>query len=521
MNIFLSIIDTLNIFIKAIRFSVINIPAENSNSQLIRLMGFLNPYFIIHRQVPQGQRIKNFLESLGPMFIKFGQLLSTRTDVIPVEITKFLAGLTDQCKPFSSNTARKIIEESLRISLDDVFEDFEDEPLAAASLAQVHKARLRKSSELVVIKVLRPGIQKKVRRNIGVMKVAGFFINLLYKESQRLKLNAVIADYERTILKELDLKVEAANTSVTRKNFANSDLLYIPKVYWDHTSVNVLTLEEIDGIPCTDTLSMDALGIDRKILAENGVRIFLDQVFRDNFFHADMHPGNIFISKKNVASPSYIAIDCAIVGSLSKEDQYNLARMLQATLKQDYHQLSQLFIGAGWVNSTTNKSELEQTLRATCEPIFEKPLSEIEFGQLLLYLFDSTRPFGLSVQPSLILLQKTLIHIEGMGREIYPHLDFWGLAEPYLDNWIENQFSPFKLKEFLEKNKYDLLDKATSFPGEIFGLLDNIKFLANDGQKHADLVRNLQVSLQNQRNWQNLTIIILIGIIMALLATRF
>ncbi len=207
-------------------------------------------------------------------------------------------------------------------------------------------------------------------------------------------------------------------------------MLFIPKVFWDYTRVNVLTLEEIDGIACTDIDSMDELGIDRKVLAENGVKIFLDQVFRDNFFHADMHPGNIFVSKENIEQPSYIAIDCAIVGSLSREDQYNLARMLQATLKQDYEKLSELFIGAGWVSSQTNKAELEQALRATCEPIFEKPLSEIEFGSLLLYLFDSTRQFGLSVQPSLILLQKTLIHIEGMGREIYKDLDFWGLAEP-------------------------------------------------------------------------------------------
>ena len=262
---------------------------------------------------------------------------------------------------------------------------------------------------------------------------------------------------------------------------------------------------------------MDKLGINRKTLAENGVKIFLDQVFRDNFFHADMHPGNIFVSKENTELPSYIAIDCAIVGSLSREDQYNLARMLQATLKQDYVKLSELFIGAGWVSSQTNKSELEQALRATCEPIFEKPLSEIEFGSLLLYLFDSTRQFGLSVQPSLILLQKTLIHIEGMGREIYKDLDFWGLAEPYLDQWINKQFSPIKLREFLENNHYEILEKASSFPGEIFDLLDNIKFLANDGKKNADRVKILETGLQNHRKWQNLTILTLVGIIMFLL----
>ena len=521
MNIFLSFLDCLKILFQALRFGIVNIPAENSHSVAIRALGFLNPFFIVNRKISHGLRIKRFLESMGPMFIKFGQLLSTRTDVVSLEIASHLKELTDQCKPFPAKLAKEMIESSLKIKIEDVFEDFEDMPLAAASLAQVHRAKTKNTSERVVIKVLRPGIHKKVRRNVQLLKVGGFLINLFYKESDRLKLQNVIHDYEKTIFNELDLKVEAANTTVTKKNFADSDLLFIPKVFWDQTTVNILTLEEIDGIACTDIHSMDELGINRRILAENGVRIFLDQVFRDNFFHADMHPGNIFVSKVNIKRPSYIAVDCAIVGSLSREDQYNLARMLQATLKQDYYKLSELFIGAGWVSSQTNKTELQQTLRATCEPIFEKPLSEIQFGNLLLYLFDSTRQFGLSVQPSLILLQKTLIHIEGMGREIYEDLDFWGLAEPYLDQWINKQYSPMKLKEFLENNQYEILDKASSLPGEIFDLLDNIKFLANDGKKNADLVKSLETNLQNQRKWQNLTIIMLIGIIVALVINRF
>ncbi|MDC0014851.1 AarF/UbiB family protein [Gammaproteobacteria bacterium] len=520
INFFLSLFDILNIFLKMMWFGVINIPAENSSSRTIRCVRFLNPFYLLTRGSPAGQRITSFLESLGPMFIKFGQLLSTRSDVVPAEIIGFLNTLTDQCKPFPAKDAKNIIERSLGINLQDVYKNFEEAPMAAASLAQVHRAQLISSSEHVVIKVLRPGIHKKVQRNIGVMKVMGFLVNLFYRESHRLKLNEVIGDYERTIKQELDLKVEAANTSATRKNFANSELLYIPKIFWDHTSVNVLTLEEIDGLACTDTASMDRLGINRKKLAENGVRIFLDQVFRDNFFHADMHPGNIFVSKENVQTPSYIAIDCAIVGSLTQEDQYNLARMLQATLKQDYPKLAKLFIGAGWVNSNTQQSVLEQTLRATCEPIFSRPLSEIEFGKLLLYLFDSTRQFGLSIQPSLILLQKTLIHIEGMGREIYAGLDFWGLAEPYIDNWVMSQYSPAKLKDFLEQNKFELLDRATGLPGEVFDVLDNIKFLTQDSKKYSNLVQEMQASFHSQRKWQNLTIIILTGIIMVLLINR-
>ena len=243
MNIFLTILDCLKILFQAFRYGIVNIPVDNSDSAVIKAVGLLNPFFVINRKIPHGLRIRNFLESLGPMFIKFGQLLSTRTDAVSIEITSHLKGLTDQCNPFSTQVAKEIIEKSLKISIDDVFEEFQDVPLAAASLAQVHKAKLKGTSENVVIKVLRPNIHKQVQRNVRVMKAGGFLVNLFYKESDRLKLKDVIHDYEKTIFKELDLKVEAANTAVTKKNFSDSDLLFIPKVFWDHTTVNVLTLE--------------------------------------------------------------------------------------------------------------------------------------------------------------------------------------------------------------------------------------------------------------------------------------
>ena len=445
-----------------------------------------------------GKKLANYLESLGPIFTKFGQLLSTRTDVLDYKTAKELESLTDSCKPFNVSIFKKIVESELGDSIENIFLSFDDKPLAAASLAQVHSAVL-KNGEEVVIKVLRPNIEKNVKKNLRLLKAAARIFSYLYKDSYRLKPNEVIRDYETTILKELDLKLEASNTNLTRKNFLNSKELYIPEVYWDLTTSNVMVLERIDGIPCTDIKQIEDHGIDKKKLAENGVMIFLNQVFRDNFFHADMHPGNIFVSKKNPDDPGYIAIDCAITGSLSNDERYILARMLQSVLKQNYKSLANLFISSGWVNSDTNNTELENTLRACCEPIFEKPLSEIEFGKLLLYLFQSTRQYGLSLQTSLVLLQKTLIHIEGMGRQIYPELDFWGIAEPYLDDWLKEQFSPLKLKDYILENKEDLLFKASEVPVIVYEALDELRSYSKTKKSNDEKISNLELQLSNQK----------------------
>ena len=445
-----------------------------------------------------GKKLANYLESLGPIFTKFGQLLSTRTDVLDYKTAKELESLTDNCKPFNVSIFKKIVESELGDSIENIFLSFDDKPLAAASLAQVHSAVL-KNGEEVVIKVLRPNIEKNVKKNLRLLKAAARILSYLYKDSYRLKPNEVIREYETTILKELDLKLEASNTNLTRKNFLNSKELYIPEVYWDLTTSNVMVLERIDGIPCTDIKQIEDHGIDKKKLAENGVMIFLNQVFRDNFFHADMHPGNIFVSKKNPDDPGYIAIDCAITGSLSNDERYILARMLQSVLKQNYKSLANLFISSGWVNSDTNNTELENTLRACCEPIFEKPLSEIEFGKLLLYLFQSTRQYGLSLQTSLVLLQKTLIHIEGMGRQIYPELDFWGIAEPYLDDWLTEQFSPLKLKDYILENKEDLLFKASEVPVIVYEALDELRSYSKTKKSNDEKISNLELQLSNQK----------------------
>mgnify|MGYP005656686563 FL=1 len=447
---------------------------------------------------PNGKKLAKYLESLGPIFTKFGQLLSTRTDILDFQTAKELESLTDSCKPFDVSKFKKIVESELGNSIENIFDTFEETPLAAASLAQVHAAILKNGNE-VVIKVLRPNIEKSVKKNLRLLKAAARIFSYIYKDSFRLKPNEVIRDYETTILKELDLKLEASNTNLTRKNFLDSSELYIPEVYWDLTTSKVMVLEKIDGIPCTDIKQIEDHGINKKALAENGVMIFLNQVFRDNFFHADMHPGNIFVSKKNPSNPGYIAIDCAITGSLSNDERYTLARMLQAVLKQNYKSLANLFITSGWVNANTNNIELENTLRACCEPIFEKPLSEIEFGKLLLYLFQSTRQYGLSLQTSLVLLQKTLIHIEGMGRQIYPELDFWGIAEPYLDNWLTEQFSPLKLKDYIVENKEDLLFKASEVPGIVYEALDELRSYSKNKESNAKKIEELEVQLSNQK----------------------
>ena len=447
-----------------------------------------------------GRKLRLSLESMGPMFIKFGQLLSTRTDLLSSNVAKELQKLTDQCKPFDAYQSKKIIESELGGSIEEFFEYFDESPFAAASLAQVHKATLKNTSQKVVIKILRPNIKREVEKNVKLLKSFASIFAITFKESDRLKPLEVVRDYEKTIFRELDLKLEASNTNLTRKNFSGSKILYIPEVYWDLSTSKMLVLEEIEGIPCTDIDKIDAAGVDKKKLAENGVQIFLDQVFRDNFFHADMHPGNIFVDKNNTENAGYVAVDCAICGSLTNEERYTLARMLQAVIKQKYHTLAKLFINTGWVDKNSNITDLENTLRACCEPILEKPLSEIEFGKLLLYLFDSTREYGLSVQPSLVLLQKTLIHIEGMGRQIYPELDFWSLAEPYLENWIREQFNPTKLKNYIFENKEEILESIKETPGMFYEIVDEIRNINIASNKNNDLMIELDKRIKRLKN---------------------
>ncbi len=412
---------------------------------------------------PRGVRIREALEDLGPLYIKFGQMLSTRRDLLAADVAEELAKLQDEVPPFGQDKAIAIIEKSLDTPLEQLFSAFSPEPLASASIAQVHAARLHDGRE-VVVKVVRPNLEAVIRQDVALLLLLAKWVQRYSADGRRLRPVEVVQDYEQTIIDELDMQREAANTSVLRRNFSESDLLYIPEVYWDYTGRDVLVMERIDGIPVSDIEAIRAQGIDMKALAERGVEIFFTQVFRDNFFHADMHPGNIFIARTNPSKPQYIGIDCAIMGSLSDFDRYYLARNLIAIFDRDYRLVAQLHVECGWVPAKTRVQDFEAAMRSTCEPVFEKPLGEISFGQLLLYLFQTARRFDMEIQPSLVLLQKTMLAIEGLGRDLYPDLDLWQTAKPYLDNWMKERYAPTGLVHQLRQQAPQWLEQLPQLP---------------------------------------------------------
>lgn len=394
----------------------------------------------------RGEALRKAMEDLGPVFIKFGQILSTRRDLLPPDMADELAHLQDRVPPFAADKARALIEQELGDSIDNLFRSFNDTALASASIAQVHAAIL-KTGEDVVVKVIRPGLRPIIAQDIAWLFTLARSAEAVSADARRLRLTEVVSDYEKTIYDELDLQREAANTSQLARNFADSTILYVPKIFWPLCRQRVLVMERIYGIPVTDLAALEDQGTDMKKLAERGVEIFFTQVFRDSFFHADMHPGNIFVSNKTPWDPQYIAIDCGIIGTLTAEDQEYLALNLLAFFKRDYHKVAQLHIDSGWVPKETKVNELESAIRTVCEPIFERPLKDISFGHLLLRLFQTARRFNMEVQPQLVLLQKTLLNIEGLGRQLYPELDLWSTAQPYLENWMRRRHSPKQLAQ--------------------------------------------------------------------------
>ncbi len=400
----------------------------------VRFLRFFAPWHYITRQAPRGVRIRQALEDLGPIFVKFGQILSTRQDLLPDDIATELARLQDQVPPFPGDRARALVEKALGKPVEANFRRFEETPLASASVAQVHAATLL-TGEDVVVKVLRPDIEPVIRRDVGLLYYLAGLAERYWREGRRLRPREVVAEFEKTLLDELDLQREAANASQLRRNFQDSGMLYVPEVYWPWCRRNVMVMERIYGIPVSDLDALRAAGIDMKLLSERGVEIFFTQVFRHNFFHADMHPGNIFVAPDG----RYMAVDFGIMGTLSSEDQRYLAENFLAFFRRDYRRVAELHVESEWVPPGTRIEEFEAAIRTVCEPIFERPLKDISFGHLLLRLFQTARRFNMEIQPQLVLLQKTLLNIEGLGRQLYPELDLWQTAKPFLERWMSEQ----------------------------------------------------------------------------------
>ena len=423
----------------------------------------LNP---IPKRVPKAKRLRLALVDLGPIYIKFGQILSTRKDLLPEDLAIELEKLQDKVPPFNAKIAQRIIEDALGESVHEVFSEFDSQALASASIAQVHSAKLNNGQE-VVVKVIRPNLEKTINKDIAIMMMAAKLLERYAKDGKRLRPVDIVNDYQHTIFGELDLMSEAANASQLRRNFNDSPLLYVPEVHWDYCRPNVMVMERIYGTPIGDTEQLINRGTNMKVLAERGVEIFFRQVFKDSFFHADMHPGNIFVAHNDPQAPQYIAIDCGIVGTLNETDQDYLARNLLAFFNQDYHEVARLHVESGWVGSDTKINEFEAAIRSVCEPIFEKPLAEISFGQLLLRLFQTARRFNMEVQPQLVLLQKTLLNIEGLGRQLYPELDLWNTAKPYLEQWMHQRIGPKAIWRELKRQAPAWIQHAPHMPETI------------------------------------------------------
>jgi len=457
-----TIIRMLSIQRVLVKYSLDDIIKETHLLRPLRFLFYLAPRRR-DRSAPIGERIRLALEELGPIFVKFGQAISTRRDLLPPDIADELAKLQDAVPPFPAEQAIGILNEAYERNVDDVFDRFDVEPLAAASIAQVHTAKLHNGGE-VIVKVLRPGVQEQIEGDLDVLRVLAGLADRYWEHGKRLKPLEVVNEYEHTILDELDLMREAANAAQLKRNFEGSDMLYVPDVYWDYCRPEVLVQERIYGTPVSDMDALRAAGTNIQVLAENGVEIFFTQVFRHNFFHADMHPGNIFVITTDPERPRYAAVDFGIVGTLSPEDQRYLAENFLAFFDRDYHRIAKLHLDSGWVPAGTRVDQLETAVRTVCEPIFNKPLAEISFAQVLMRLFRVAQRFNVEVQPQLILLHKTLFNIEGLGREMYPQLDLWKTAHPVLKQWMSEQIGGRALLKDVRENLPQLRDAMRELP---------------------------------------------------------
>ncbi|WOH36073.1 ubiquinone biosynthesis regulatory protein kinase UbiB [Thalassotalea fonticola] len=454
-----------------------------------------------HKKEPIERRFRLAIETLGPVFIKFGQMLSTRRDLLSPELATELALLQDKVNAFDGDKAKAIIisaigEQAFKLH----FRDFDTTPLASASIAQVHTATFlnteTEEQQNVVIKVLRPGIDKVIKADLKVMQTFARLVTKFYSEGKRLRPVEVVNEYKKTILDELDLLRETANAIQLKRNFNNDNVLYVPEVHSEYCFKNVMVMERIYGIGVGDVEQLKANNVNMQLLAERGVEVFFTQVFRDSFFHADMHPGNVFVNATNPDDPTWIAIDCGIVGTLNKEDKRYLAENFVAFFNRDYHKVAQLHVDSGWVPANTSVDEFEFAIRRVCEPIFEKPLAEISFGQVLVNLFNTARRFNMEVQPQLVLLQKTLLYIEGLGRQLYPQLDLWKTAKPFLEDWVKEQMGPKALFSSIKSSFPFWAEKMPELPNLVYDYLKT-------GKESALAQQTLLVELKLQQQRQH------------------
>ena len=467
----------------------LNRPVIGKHSALLRWLSYLNPWSFTKKEEHRGESLRLMLENLGPIFVKFGQILSTRRDLLPDDIAEELAKLQDQVPPFPGEIAKKIIEKTYGKSIDECFATFDENPLASASIAQVHAATLHDGSE-VIVKVIRPNIHKVIYHDIALMFMGAKLARRFWKQGERLKPVEIVAEFERTIHDELDLMREAANASQLRRNFIDSEKMYVPKIYWEFSQRNAMVMERIHGVQISDINTLKSANTNMKKLAEYGVEIFFTQVLRDSFFHADMHPGNLFVDIHDPENPKYIGVDFGIMGSLGPSDQRYIAENLLAFFKRDYRQVALLHIESGWIPADTRVDHFEAAIRTVCEPIFEKPLKDISFGQLLLRLFQTADRYDMEIQPQLLLLQKTLLSIEGLGRQLYPDLDLWSTAKPFLERWMKKKYGARHLAKMIIKDFPSAAESLIKLPKLMYGVLNDI----NNQQQHQRYTKQSQPS---------------------------
>ncbi|HMB37663.1 MAG TPA: ubiquinone biosynthesis regulatory protein kinase UbiB [Wenzhouxiangellaceae bacterium] len=450
------------------------------------------------RDLSRGARLRLALEELGPIYVKFGQILSTRRDLLPHDIADELAKLQDDVPAFPGEQARAIVEEELGKPVAELFGSFDETPMASASIAQVHAATLPDGTE-VVAKVVRPGIEKRITDDLELLTTLANLARRYHPEGERIRPNEVVAEFKRVIFDELSMQSEGANASMLRRNWEDSEALYIPKIYWSHTADRVLVMERVGGVPVRDIDELKRQGVDMERLARRGIRVFYQQVFRDNLFHADMHPGNIRIDTTDPANASFIALDFGIVASLTPNDLYYIGENFLAIFNRDYRRVAELHIEAGWVPADTRIDEMEAAARTVCEPSFTRPLEEVSFAELLVNLFEVARRFKLTLQPQLIMLQKTLLNIEGMGRDLYPKINIWDVAKPELESIFRERYGIGKTAKKLGRELPSWVARGPEIPNLIH---DALKF-ASSGRINARIASEDLEAIDHQLQRHN------------------